>query len=417
MTESKKNTIPQKVFGMKPESGRWLYVVIGLILNLCLGTVYAWSVFRKPVEKFFSIGATQSLMPFILFLAFFAILMPFGGRLIQKLGPKIVGIIGGALVGIGWIASGFANNILLLDITYGVVAGAGVGLIYGGPIAVSTKWFPDWKGLAVGLTLFGFGASALVTAPLAQSFINSKGVLPTFLILGIAFIVILILGSLLLKVPPADWKPAGWKPSAKAAVSQDFTTKQMLKKSSFYGLWICYIIGALAGLMAIGISSPVGQEIVKLTPATAAVMVSIFAVFNGIGRPIFGWLTDKINPRNSALVSFVLIGLAALGMWKFAGEGNTVLYAFCFSALWLSFGGWLAIAPTATATFFGNKDYSTNYGIVFTAYGVGAIVGNLIAGQIRDLTGSYTNAFLPVAILAIIGIIIAVLMLKPPKKA
>lgn len=406
-----------RVFGMKAENGRWGFVVLGILINLCLGTIYSWSVFKKPIENCFKCGATESSLPFMLFLAFFAVVMPFGGRLIQKFGPRTIGIVGGIIVAAGWMLSSFSPSIAALYVSYGLVAGAGVGLAYGGPIAVATRWFPDKKGLAVGLTVGGFGVSALVTAPLARYLIDTYGPLPTFMILGIAFLVLIVLFSLPLKFPAADWKPAGWKAATAAATNAlNLNTSSMAKTSAFYGLWLCFLIGTIGGLMAIGTASPVGQEIIKLDSQTAAVLVSVFAIFNGVGRPIFGWLTDKLSPRNTAALSFVLIGLASLGM-LFAREGSVLLYIFCFAAFWLSLGGWLAVAPTATATFFGSKDYAGNYGVVFTAYGVGAIAGSLISGQARDMFGSYTYAFYPIAGLAVIGFVLALALLRTPKTA
>ncbi|MBA7512074.1 L-lactate transporter [subsurface metagenome] len=403
-----------KVFGLPAEKGRWIFVAIGLIINLCLGSVYSWSVFRKPIQQIFTIGATESGLPYMFFLAFFAILMPIVGGFLDKYGPRIITILGGVLVGLGWILACFSSSIMTLTISYGLIAGGGVGVVYGVPIALSTRWFPDKKGLAVGLTIVGFGLSPFITAPLAKMFIDSYGPLQTFGILGALFLTLIILLAIPLKFPPAQWMPSGWQ-SSKAAVSiVDINTSKMLKTSTFYGLWFCYIIGTLSGLMAIAISSPVGQEIIKLTPATAAIAVSVFAVFNGIGRPLFGWLTDRITPRYSAIISFIVIFLASIGMLN-AGEANVVLYMICFCCFWLCLGGWLAIAPTSMATYFGTKHYSKNYGVMFTAYGVGAIVGTLISGRLRDIFGSYTYTFYPTATLAIIGIAIAIVLLKPPK--
>jgi MFS family permease len=170
--------------------------------------------------------------------------------------------------------------------------------------------------------------------------------------------------------------------------------------------------------MAIGVSSSVGQELFKLSAATAALYVAIFAVFNGIGRPIFGYLVDKINARNAALISFVIIFIAAILLGKFSGAASSTLYLVCFCGLWLCLGGWLAIAPAATGAYFGTKFYGPNYGLVFTAYGIGAIIGNLLAGRLRDITGSYESVFFPwVTILAVVGFIIALLLMRPPKKA
>ncbi|MDD5648058.1 MAG: OFA family MFS transporter [Dehalococcoidia bacterium] len=409
-----------RVFGMPAEKGRWIFVVLGFIINLCLGSVYAYSVFNVPVRNLFNIGAFDSGLPFMVFLAFFAGIFPFSGRLLEKVGPRKLGVIGGVIVGLGWILSGILPsmipNIWTLIITYGVIAGSGVGLAYSGPIQVATRWFPDKKGLAVGLTVAGFGGSPFVSAYVAKALIDSVTVLPTFLYLGIAFLLLIILLSIPLKFPVAGWKPAGWTPKAGAAVaSADYDSSQMTKTSSFWGLFICFTIGSLAGLMAISISSPVATGIIKLDSAVAAILVSVFAIFNGGGRPLFGWITDRITPRYAAILSFVIILLASVGM-MFAGPGTTVLYVVCFAGFWLCLGGWLAIAPTSTATFFGIKFNARNYGIMLLAYGIGAILANFTCGFASDLFGSYLRAFIPVGVLAFAGLFIAFFLMKPPKK-
>jgi MFS transporter, OFA family, oxalate/formate antiporter len=192
-----------KVFGLPSESGRWLYVVLGLVMNVCLGAVYAYSIFLGPVKQAFNSSASLSILPFMVFLAFFAILMFFGGRLMEKLGPRNIAIVGGIIVGLGWLLSSFATNIWMLILTYGVIAGSGVGLVYGCPIAVGAKWFPDKKGLAVGLIVAGFGGSALITGKIANALIPSVGLSNTFMYFGIAFGIILFILSLPLKFPAA----------------------------------------------------------------------------------------------------------------------------------------------------------------------------------------------------------------------
>lgn len=407
-------TSETKVFGLEAEKGRWVFVLLGLVINISLGSVYAWSVFRKPLESLFHVGATESGMPFMFFLAFFALLMPFAGGYLDKYGPRTVTMLGGVLVGIGWILASFASGIAMLSVCYGLIAGGGVGLVYGGPIALATKWFPDKKGLAVGLTIMGFGLSPFITAPLAVWLIGLYGPLETFRILGIIFLALIVLLAMPLKFPPIGWKPRGWIPTQAALSSVDIPTSGMLKTSSFYGLWFCYVIGTISGLMAIGIASSVGQEIVRLDAATAAIAVSVFAVFNGAGRPLFGWLTDRIKPKYSAVISFVLIFFASSGM-LFVGKADIVLYMIYFSLFWLCLGGWLAIAPASSSTFFGGMHHGKNYGVIFTAYGFGAILGTLMSGMVKDKFGSYTNVFYLTAALAVIGIIIAIFFLKQPK--
>ncbi len=405
-----------KLFGLSAESGRWVYVILGLIICVCLGAVYAYSIFLQPVRTAYDISASMANLPFMVFLAFFAVTMFFGGRIMEKMGPRKLGIIGGVIVGLGWLLSSFAPNIWVLTLTYGVIAGSGVGLVYGCPVAMGAKWFPDKKGLAVGLTLAGFGGSALITGKIANLLIPAYGLSSTFMYFGIAFGIILVVLCLPFRFPQTGWTPAGWTPPAGAAVAEDFTPGEMTKTPTFWGLLFCFMIGSIAGLMAIGISKPVGSEIIKITGETAASLVGIFAIFNALGRPLFGFLTDKIKARNATILNLVII-LAVSLIMMVAKEGDTTLYTLGFIGFWLCLGGWLAIAPTATAAFFGMKNYARNYGVVFFAYGIGAIVGGIISGQAKDVFGTYTYAFYPTAALAVIGLVLAVLLLKPPKRA
>ena len=413
-------SVQEKLFGMEPEKGRWMLVVLGMIINLCLGSIYSWSVFVKPLTDYFTgtlgqqVTASDILLPFSVFLAFFAIAMPFTGKYIEQYGPRNVTIIGGILTGLGWLLASFANSVPMLYVMYGIIGGIGVGIAYGVPVAVSARWFPDRRGLAVGLTVLGFGFSALITANLAGYFIGAYGVMNTFRIFGIAMIILTILLAMPLKFPTAGWKPAGWTPPAPVAgqhVTCEFNRSQMLKTSSFYALWACYFIGCLAGLMAISIAKPVGTD-VGIETGLATMLVGFFAVFNGGGRPVFGALTDKFTPRNAAMVSFILIALASLLIWQVQ---SVTVYIIAFAVLWGCLGGWLAIAPTTTGNFFGTCDYPRCYGVIFLAYGAGAIAGPQLAGFIKTSTGSYLGVFPIVLVLAVIGLVIAFAMLKPPQ--
>jgi MFS family permease len=412
--------VQEKLFGMEPEKGRWMLVILGMAINLCLGSIYSWSVFVKPLTEYFTgtlglqVTASDILLPFSVFLAFFAIAMPLTGKYIEKYGPRNVTIVGGVLTGLGWLLASFATSVPMLYVVYGIIGGVGVGIAYGVPIAVSARWFPDRRGLAVGLTVLGFGFSALITANLAGYFIGSYGVMNTFRIFGVAMIILTILLALPLKFPKPGWKPAGWNPPAPLAgqhTTVEFNRSQMLKTSSFYALWACFFIGCLAGLMAISIAKPVGTD-VGIETGLATMLVGFFAVFNGFGRPVFGALTDKFTPRNAAMLSFVLIALASLLMWQV----HTVLvYVVAFAVLWGCLGGWLAIAPTTTGSYFGTGDYPRCYGVVFLAYGAGAIAGPQLAGFIKTSTGSYIGVFPYVLALAVVGIVIAFTLMKPPQ--
>jgi len=407
----------EKVFGMDAEKGRWGFVILGFVINICLGSVYAYSVFAKPVRELMNVSATQAGLPFMIFLAFFAIMVFVGGQLIAKLGPRNLGILGGVILGIGWMLASQATNINFLAVAYGLIGGSGVGLAYGVPLAVAGRWFPDKRGLALGLTLAGFGGSPFVSANVAVALIKAVGPMQTFFLLGLAFLILTIILFIPFRYPREGWVPQGWKaPAGAAAAASHYDIKGMVGTGAFYGLFLCYILGCLAGLVAIGISSPVAQEIIKINSATAATLVGVFAIFNGLGRPLFGVITDKLSPKMAAILSFAIILVCSLGMLT-AGEGSVVLYTVCFIGFWLCLGGWLAIAPTATTTFFGATHYAKNYGLVYLAYGIGAILGGIISGQAKDAFGSYAVAFYPTAGLAVLGIVIALLLLKAPKKS
>lgn len=401
-----------KVLGISAKKGRWVFLPLSVIIMMCLGTVYSWSVFRIPLEGLFNIGATKSGLPYMFFLMFYAGLMPISGKLIDKYGPRTIMIFGGVVVGLGWILSGYAKDINMMAITYGIIAGGGVGIVYGAPLAVNSKWFPEKKGLIVGITLIGFGLSPLVTSPLARKSIEYLGILPAFKVLGVIFLVVIVLLSLPFKFP--DQNTIISIQNNRNSHSEEIigiNTKQMFRSKKFYGLWLCFIIGTFSGLMMIGITSSVGHEIIHLDYMTTAQMVSIFAIFNGIGRPVFGWITDKSNPFIAVIISYGIIIFASFLMLT-AKEGSFLIYMVSFSLFWFTLGGWLAIAPTATAKYFGLRHYSSNYGYVFTAYGVGAISGVLTSGIVRDVLGSYSFVFYPLMFLGMIGWLIALLMLR-----
>ncbi|MEO1396164.1 MAG: OFA family MFS transporter [Cyanobacteria bacterium J06634_5] len=400
-----------QVLGLPAEQGRWLLVLLGMSVLLCTGSVYSWSIFRTPLENEFNIGATESLLPYTIALLFYAVFVTVAGFYIARIGPRKVAAVGGLVVGLGYVLSSYASNISLMTLTYGVIAGTGVGISYGVPMAVVARWFPDKKGLAVGLTIVGFGLSPLITAPLANGLIATYGARPTLRILGIVFGLVIPAIAFTLKFPPDNWHPKkALSHTAQATIARTYP-KRLLTSRSFYGLWICYAVGTLIGLSAIGISSPVGEEIIQIKPGLAANSVSLFALFNGLSRPLFGWLSDRFKPHYIAISTYSLILIACLLMAQ-AQAGDVATYLFSFCLFWFCLGGWLAIVPTTTLRFFNPDHYAQNYGIVFSAYGVGALTGTLVTGQIRDWFGSYTYAFYPMALLAVVGIVVASVLLR-----
>jgi len=390
---------------------KWIYVLIGIVIMMFLGTVYSYGVFRESIEKNYNIGTTLSGLPYMISLAFYALFMFFSGRVLSQMKPRKVIAIGGLVISAGWILSSTASNIFVLTISYGVIIGSGVGIIYGVPMQVVAKWFPKTKGFAVGLVLLGFGLSPFITAPAARILIENFGLEKTFLILGIFFGIAIPLLGFLLKFPSEKqvYKTTGQTKNKGYQI--DIKTADMLKTSTFKGLYINFTIGTMIGLTLIGLTSMIGNDLVGISSVNVAFYISLFAVFNGIGRPIFGWLTDNISSRKTMFVSYLLI-LSASILMLISGEGSRVLYGISFSIYWLNLGGWLAIAPTSTIKMFGIKNYSENYGVVFTAYGIGALIGVASSGIILDYLGSYNYLFYYIILLSVLGIFITRKLVK-----
>lgn len=387
----------------RENAGRWIFVFLGIIIMMCLGTVYSWSVFRLPIEKFYDIGSTQSGLPYMFFLASYSLFMLLTGKHLDRYSPSIIISFGAILVALGWVLSAYAPNIYVLTITYGIIIGAGVGIAYGAPMTVVARWFPEKKGLVVGIVLIGFGLSPFITAPLARNLIESYGIEKAFLILGISFGVIIPLLSTAFKYPSKEQDKSLISASSTKNHIKDINTSKMVKSHEFKGLYFNFLIGTMIGLMLIGMTSNVGVELIRLPPKTVALLISMFAVFNGLGRPIFGLLTDKLSYKKAMLISYILIMIAAILM-LFANDGSIILFSISFSIFWFNLGGWLAIAPTSTLIMYGTKHYSQNYGVVFTAYGIGAIIGVLSSGLIIDVLKNYHSIFYFVIGLCIIGV-------------
>ena len=408
------------IFGLPAERGRWGLIALGLLINLCLGSIYSWSVFVAPLAAHFTaalgreVAAGEVLLPFSVFLAFFAIAMPLAGKYIERYGPRKVTVAGGLLTGLGWLLASTATSVEALYVVYGVIGGLGVGIAYGAPVAVAARWFPDRRGLAVGLTLLGFGVSAFVTANAAGALIAAYGVMTTFAIFGVVLAAVLVVAALPLRFPPAGWQPAGWSapaPGTGTAPACECDRRAMLRTGTFYGLFACYFVGCLAGLTAISIAKPVGTEVAGVDAGLATLLVGFFAIFNGAGRPAFGGLADRISPQKTAMLTFGLIAAASVLIWLAPG---VPAYVVSFAILWGCLGGWLAIAPAATASYFGTCDYPRCYGVVFLAYGAGAIAGPQLAGFVRTATGTYLGVFPLVAVLAAVGFAVAWLLMRPP---
>ncbi|MCX7732638.1 MAG: OFA family MFS transporter [candidate division WOR-3 bacterium] len=402
----------------KKTFNRWLIVVGALLIQLCLGAIYAWSVFRKPLESALNITSTQASLPFSFVLIFFALATVIGGRLQDRFGPRIVAIIGGILLALGMILASFASSIAMLVIAYGIISGIGIGFAYVCPISAGVKWFPDKRGLITGLAVAGFGAGALIVGPLARAMIDSIGPFATFRYLGVVYLILVLIGALILRNPPAGYRPEGWNPPQPAAgvsIRTDYTAGQMLATVQFWLIWLTYFAGCAAGLMIIGQTSPIAQELGGFSKETAALGVSVLAIFNALGRIFWGRISDSLGRTRALFLMFLINAVAILGY--FLIPSLPFIFWIGIALVGSSFGGYLAIYPAVTADFYGTKNSGINYGLVFTAYGVGGLLSNIFAPRIKEITGNYNVAFLITALLCIAAGIVIITVKSPSAKA
>jgi MFS family permease len=377
---------------------RWLVVVGAVLIQLALGALYAWSVFTPSLsEKPYGFTKTETQVIFSVELATFALVMIVAGRMQAKFPPRNVVLLGGLVMGLGYVGASFTGASFPGHVVcIGVIGGAGIGLGYVVPIAVGVKWFPDKKGMLTGLAVAGFGFGALIWVKLADLWLlGLLGVANVFLCYGIAFAVIIAIGSLWMVNPPAGYKPAGWNPPApnpgkSPASAGDLTSSEMLRTVQFYTLWLMFVAGAMAGLMVIGCIKlfgidalrSAGMEAKAASVAAGTAMAVFYALANGLGRIIWGILSDKIGRRVSLLLMLSVQGIVMLLFYKM-GFSEWTLYLGA-ALIGFNFGGNFALFPAATADFFGNRNVGPNYGWVFTSYGVGGIVGPILAGYFGD---------------------------------
>lgn len=403
------------------------FVVFGAILiQLCLGAIYAWSVFTKPlVDADWTKTQTQAV--FAAGLALFAIVMVIAGRLMPKLGPKKLAMSGGVVLGLGYLLAGLfgGTNFWSIFFFVGIIGGSGIGLAYVVPIAVGMRWFPDKKGLITGLAVAGFGFGATLWVKLAGAWgglIENLGLSSTFTIYGIIFFVAVFIGSLWMKFPPEGWKPEGWEPSEtekKTASGNQMKSGEMLKTPQYYMILLTFVFGASAGLMSIGLMKLFPMEALQANGIDKVVasgiagtaMAVFFSLANGLGRIAWGAISDKLGRKKSIVIMMATQGIfVILFQWI---AGTPALLYIGATLIGFNFGGNFALFPTITAETFGTKYIGQNYGWIFLAYGIGGIFGPIMGGKLGDM-GNFSLAFIICGILCLIaaGIILGV---KPPK--
>jgi OFA family oxalate/formate antiporter-like MFS transporter len=324
----------------------------------------------------------------------------------------------GLLYGAGIIlASLSSSSIVLLYVTYGVLAGVGIGLGYIVPVATLIKWFPDRRGFITGIAVAGFGAGALVTAPLAERLIESVGLFETFAILGVVYLLVVTGAAATLANPPEGWKPEGWEPDTTARTDRsgrEYDLRSALRTWQWFALWALLFLNVTAGISIISEASPIAQEVTGASAATAAGLVSIIAIGNGAGRFLWAWLSDAIG-RKWVFLTMFLLQAALFAIMP--SVGAYALFAVLAFVVLTCYGGGFGTMPAFAADYFGSKRVGEVYGAMLTAWGIAGLVGPQLISYIKDSTGEYTNAFYIIAGIMLLSAIVPFIVRPPAGEA
>jgi len=386
----------------------WLVTFSGMGLNLALGVLYAWSIFGKQLTETIESGGfgwskTAAALPYTVAIAFFAAMMVPAGRMQDKYGPRVVAMTGAILTGIGLIVTGFStpDNIYPALIGFGIFAGSGIGLGYAAATPAALKWFPpEKKGLIAGIVLSGFGLASVYIAPLSRYLLSSYGVDYSFIILGIVFTVMMFFLASFIVNPPTVAATATEGKSGPPAVRIDFTWRQMMKTRAFYLLWIQFACGSLAGLMIIGHLAKIVAVQSGGAIQVGFLFVAILAIFNAGGRILAGLVSDRIGRIKTI---FAVCVLQAAVMFLFSNNTTFVAFLIGSSVVGFCYGSCLSLFPSVCSDYWGTRNLGLNYGLLFTAWGVGGVFGPVLAGIIADNTGSYYAAYLVSAALMVLA--------------
>lgn len=399
---------------------RWGIVVAAIVMQLALGSVYAWSVFVIPLQKLSGNDpkvwtTTGVTLTFTIAIAVLGVGAAIGGFWLDRVGPRIVGTTAAVCYGLGVLLAGFSvHSLPLMYLSYGVIGGLGMGLGYIVPVATLVKWFPDRRGLVTGLAVCGFGGGAVLAAPIATSLIGSVGVGTTFILLGIVYLVMVLAASQFYSNPPAGYRPAGWTPNVKQAsqrAARDFTPGEALKRGQWFVLWATLALNVTAGIAIISQAKPIALG-AGAGAAAATLFVSLIAIFNGGGRFLWAWFSDLIGRRQVFMIMFalqtVLFVLLALFLKSYALlVVPALIVALCY-------GGGFGTMPAFTADYFGAKKAGSIYGLMLTAWSAGGILGPILIARVKDSTGGYTAALYMIAGIMVVSILLP-LFVRPPK--
>src|SRR6266403_728130 len=396
-------------------ANRWVIAIAGVFLQIALGAVYAWSVFRVTLAKQFGWSISEVTLTFTVSIFVLGFAAFFGGLWLNRKGPRVVALTGGTLYGLGVFLARISHKLLWLYLSYGVIGGIGLGLSYIVPVAELVKWFPDRRGLITGIAVGGFGAGALVTAPLATHLIQSVGALPTFAYLGIALLVVTVVTGYFMQNPPEGWKPEGWAPTAAQASqrsSHDYTLGEALRTWQWWALWLLLFLNTSAGISVISQESPLFQQLARVGAVAAASMVGVVSIGNALGRVFWAWASDSITRR----ATFVVMFLAQVVLfWALPSINSAAVLTLVAFVILMCYGGGFGTMPAFAADYFGSKNVGPIYGLRLTAWGFASAFGPLLIAYMRQATGMYRGALHVIAGVMAVSVVLPMIV-SPPRR-
>jgi len=394
---------------------RWFIAVAGIVMQIALGAVYAWSVFRIPLTRAYGWSISQVTLTFELAILMVGLAAFAGGMWMKRTSPRRLAVVGGLAYGLGVILAGQARGHLgLLYLTFGVLGGLGLGLCYIVPVATLIKWFPDKRGMITGMAVAGFGAGALVTAPIAERLISSVGLPSTFGILGSAYLVAVLASAFFMENPSEGYRLAGWQPAVVPGTQdnrRDLALGEALRTWQWYALWAMLFLNTMAGISIISQAAPMSQEIARTSAATAAGLVGIISIANAAGRFLWAWLSDFLG-RARVFQCMFLVQAIAFVLLSFVH--NFGMLAILLFIVLLCYGGGFGTMPAFAADFFGSRNVGAIYGLMLTAWGFAGVCGPTMIAHVRQSTGRYTEALDVIAAIMLVSAVLP-FVIRPPK--
>jgi len=397
---------------------RWGIAAAAVVMQICLGAVYGWSVFKKPVMGLEHWTETSVQLNFTLAVVFLGVGTIIGGLWQDKVGPRKVASTAGILYGLGYIVAAIAasqHSLYGMYWGYGVLAGTGMGMGYICPVATLVKWFPDMRGLMTGVAVCGYGFGALIMSPFAAWEVIHSGVPTTFVTLGVVYLVVVFLAAQFFANPPQGWRPEGWEPRtavSKAASTYDFTVGEAMGTWQFYLLFLMLFLNVSAGIMVISQASPMAQEMAGMTVLRAASMVGLISIFNGLGRVFWAWVSDHAG---RARVYFSLYLIQMLIFFMLPRIHDWTLFSLAFALIGLCYGGGFGTMPSFTADFFGAKSMGGIYGIILLAWGLAAVPTPIMIARVHQNLGQYAPAIKVISIVMLCSLVLPLIARRPSK--